>query len=302
MKHIMARGNPAPHRAKRGSALVEYILLTGVSVGALLLPFGDDNQSVIKRLTEAVRKDHSGYMYMAGLPSLPRTDTLAGGLPGTDPGGNAPPGEGPNPTPPVAAPGPGTEPQPGLPGGPLPLPGPGLPLPVGGPVTGPDTLPVSVPLPAVPPIGVPGGPVIVGPAPVGGPGTGPAPVVTLPTEVPLPTLPVSPPGGGGGDTPNPLPRFPQPGTPGPEFTPSTPLWMAPPEALTMARRYVWRRRRSPALEFSRQAVRPPRSRHRLLRVIALRSRVPRNPPALPPLMLATPFMSSPATSINSKLI
>lgn len=214
MKHIMARGNPAPHRAKRGSALVEYILLTGVSVGALLLPFGDDNQSVIKRLTEAVRKDHSGYMYMAGLPSLPRTDTLAGGLPGTDPGGNAPPGEGPNPTPPVAAPGPGTEPQPGLPGGPLPLPGPGLPLPVGGPVTGPDTLPVSVPLPAVPPIGVPGGPVIVGPAPVGGPGTGPAPVVTLPTEVPLPTLPVSPPGGGGGDTPNPLPRFPQPGTPG----------------------------------------------------------------------------------------
>ncbi len=214
MKHIMARGNPAPHRAKRGSALLEYILLTGVSVGALLLPFGDDNQSVIKRLTEAVRKDHSGYMYMAGLPSLPRTDTLAGGLPGTDPGGNAPPGEGPNPTPPVAAPGPGTEPQPGLPGGPLPLPGPGLPLPVGGPVAGPDMLPVSVPLPAVPPIGVPGGPVIVGPAPVGGPGTGPAPVVTLPTEVPLPTLPVSPPGGGGGDTPNSLPRFPQPGTPG----------------------------------------------------------------------------------------
>jgi RHS repeat-associated protein len=61
---------------------VEYAVASGVLVSALLVPIGDPPRSAVDRLTEAVQQEQGGFLFVAGLPSLPRSDALAQGLHG----------------------------------------------------------------------------------------------------------------------------------------------------------------------------------------------------------------------------
>ena len=66
--------------AQQGVALYQYALITGTMATALAVPIGNPPQSAIDRLTNAVQQEQSGFLYVAGLPSLPRGDALANGL------------------------------------------------------------------------------------------------------------------------------------------------------------------------------------------------------------------------------
>jgi RHS repeat-associated protein len=81
--------------AGRGSAIVEYVVATSMALGALLVPMGADNHSVLQRLIEAIQREHAGYLYAASVPSLPRgslggSEVAAGDADGS---GDAPGGD-----------------------------------------------------------------------------------------------------------------------------------------------------------------------------------------------------------------
>jgi len=91
--------------AGRGSAIVEYVVATSMALGALLLPVGTDNHSVLQRLIEAIQREHAGYLYAASVPSLPRgslagSDIASGNNSGSGdvPGGDASGGDPSNPS------------------------------------------------------------------------------------------------------------------------------------------------------------------------------------------------------------
>ncbi|XGA80298.1 hypothetical protein OR573_01185 [Halomonas sp. CH40] len=52
--HAKPRKMPQMTR-QRGAGTIEYLLLTGLMVGALLTPFGEEGKSVQQRLMEAIR-------------------------------------------------------------------------------------------------------------------------------------------------------------------------------------------------------------------------------------------------------
>lgn len=71
-----------------GFATVEYVLLTGLLLGALSLPFGDSHKSAIDRLLDAIKTEHAGYLYVASLPTLPQLQGGQGHVPGGNGNGN----------------------------------------------------------------------------------------------------------------------------------------------------------------------------------------------------------------------
>jgi len=80
----MRRDNRIVKRTLRrllGAATIEYGLASAVMLGALLTPFGGDSLSVKDRLLERVKTEHSGYLYAASTPTMPRIDTDGGGSP-----------------------------------------------------------------------------------------------------------------------------------------------------------------------------------------------------------------------------
>ncbi|HEX6869923.1 MAG TPA: DUF6531 domain-containing protein, partial [Micromonosporaceae bacterium] len=76
--------------------------MTTLALGALLVPLGDDDRSVLRRLIQAIQQDHAGYLYAASVPVLPRGDSPGTSIPpgsggssgGSSGGGDAPPGNG----------------------------------------------------------------------------------------------------------------------------------------------------------------------------------------------------------------
>ncbi len=58
-------------RSERGVGMIEYVVVSGVVMLILLTPFGEDRRNVLQRLTHAMQREHSGYMYAASLPVLP---------------------------------------------------------------------------------------------------------------------------------------------------------------------------------------------------------------------------------------
>ena len=197
-------------RVSLGMGSIEYVVITVLMVSMLLTPFSlpdeeDGNRSVMLRITDAVKREHSGYLYAASIPAWPRGDITVGdntnggngGSGGDNPGGGViggvePPGGGGEPPggiggvggggtgggggiggpPDIGGSGGGGPGNPvgGLPGG-LPLvPGDPPGGPIGGPVTPPGSDPVTPPggVPGIPPID-PDGPGPGEPIVVGGP-------------------------------------------------------------------------------------------------------------------------------------
>lgn len=104
----------------RGSAIVEYVVVTSMALGALLLPLGNDHRNVVERLIDAIQREHAGFLYAASVPSLPRGETPADSVPpaGTDEsGGNGGSSGDPAPSD-TAGSGSGTPPPEGVPQGP----------------------------------------------------------------------------------------------------------------------------------------------------------------------------------------
>lgn len=67
-----------------GFGTVEYLLITGFLVAALLTPFsveGDAPQNVVQRLLGAVKSQHQAYLYAASLPVRLHPDGWSGGGP-----------------------------------------------------------------------------------------------------------------------------------------------------------------------------------------------------------------------------
>jgi len=202
----------------RGIGTVEYTLVTAVMSAVLLTPFTlegeDESSSAIRRIINAVQQEHSGYMYVASIPTLPHTDGwISSGFPSgnsTGGGGNNNPGTGGNPV--TNPPGTGTPPTPG-PGGP------GTPSIGGG--TGPVTPPIGGG--GNPPGGSPGGIGGLGsPGGVGGAGgiTGPGGIgnpsgpIAGPVTGPGGPIPIGSPSGPGGPNAPVFPGFPTgPGNP-----------------------------------------------------------------------------------------
>lgn len=81
----------------RGSAIVEYVVATSMTLGTLLLPLGNDNRSALQRVIEAIQHEHAGYLYAASVPSLPRGSIAGSDVPAqsTD-GPDAAPATGPS--------------------------------------------------------------------------------------------------------------------------------------------------------------------------------------------------------------
>lgn len=59
---------------QRGAGIVEYLLITGFLVAALMVPFGSENKNAIQQLMDAIRDQHAAYNYSAKLPALPNLD------------------------------------------------------------------------------------------------------------------------------------------------------------------------------------------------------------------------------------
>ena len=74
--------------------MVEYVVVTGATLGALLMPFGPDRLSALERLLDAIRQEHAGLLYAASVPALPGGQLAGGawesGNGGTDAGGTVP--------------------------------------------------------------------------------------------------------------------------------------------------------------------------------------------------------------------
>lgn len=60
-------------RAQRGAGTAEYLILTTTLIAIFLVPFGNDRQNVIDRLVEAIKAEHSAYIYVTSLPKLPES-------------------------------------------------------------------------------------------------------------------------------------------------------------------------------------------------------------------------------------
>ena len=61
-------------KRQRGAGALEYVAVTAVLLAAVMTPFGEQNQNVIQRLTEAVQRQQAGYQQVASLPAIPRAD------------------------------------------------------------------------------------------------------------------------------------------------------------------------------------------------------------------------------------
>ncbi|MGS2744595.1 hypothetical protein ACU6TU_13525 [Halomonas sp. LS-001] len=70
-------------RRQKGAGTVEYMLLTGLMVAALLTPFGEEGESVQQRLMNAIRDQQEAFHYAARLPHMPTLDA-EGNIVGSD--------------------------------------------------------------------------------------------------------------------------------------------------------------------------------------------------------------------------
>ncbi|MGS2744606.1 hypothetical protein ACU6TU_13580 [Halomonas sp. LS-001] len=82
------QGHRAPLKVPRiarqgGAGTVEYLLLTGVTVAALLTPFGEEGESIQQRLMNAIRDQQEAFHYAARLPAMPTLDA-EGNIIGSD--------------------------------------------------------------------------------------------------------------------------------------------------------------------------------------------------------------------------
>lgn len=59
---------------QRGAGAVEYLLITGFIVAALMVPFGSENKNAVQQLMDAIRSQQAAYNYSAKLPALPNLD------------------------------------------------------------------------------------------------------------------------------------------------------------------------------------------------------------------------------------
>jgi len=59
------------NRKNSGYGIIEYILGVGILVGILFAPV-NNGKSVSKMLIDAVKKEHSAYVYAASMPHLPK--------------------------------------------------------------------------------------------------------------------------------------------------------------------------------------------------------------------------------------
>ncbi|HET7314928.1 hypothetical protein [Salinisphaera sp.] len=79
-----SRPRTLPSR-QRGIGAVEYILGTGVLLVILLapFPFHGTTLNVVQRVILAIQRQHAAYLYLAGMPSLPRGPGGLSQLPGS---------------------------------------------------------------------------------------------------------------------------------------------------------------------------------------------------------------------------
>ncbi|MGS2744592.1 hypothetical protein ACU6TU_13510 [Halomonas sp. LS-001] len=75
--------NPRRFYRQKGAGTVEYMLLTGLMVAALLTPFGEEGESVQQRLMNAIRDQQEAFHYAARLPHMPTLDA-EGNIVGSD--------------------------------------------------------------------------------------------------------------------------------------------------------------------------------------------------------------------------
>jgi len=62
--------NPKRTQTQYGVTMIEYLIGLGVFALSLLTPIPPSNKSVFTMLEEAIKKEHSAYMYATSLPRV----------------------------------------------------------------------------------------------------------------------------------------------------------------------------------------------------------------------------------------
>lgn len=81
-------------RRQCGAGMIEYVLVTGVALAALLVPppFVEGNRNAVQLVIDAVQQQHGGFLYVSSVPEIPRGDEWMSQAP--EDGGNGGPGGG----------------------------------------------------------------------------------------------------------------------------------------------------------------------------------------------------------------
>ncbi|GEM_PF-1185397 len=59
-------------KREHGYTMTEYLVVTALLIAALLTPWEPTNENVIQLLMDAMKAEHSGFLYAIGLPPLPK--------------------------------------------------------------------------------------------------------------------------------------------------------------------------------------------------------------------------------------
>lgn len=51
--------------------MTEYLIITMAMIVAISVPYGTDSKSAVERMVEAMRQEHSAYLYAVSLTPLP---------------------------------------------------------------------------------------------------------------------------------------------------------------------------------------------------------------------------------------